>query len=132
MKKVIILILIIALFAFSSYPSFLRLPEPLINTSQTGEMKVSKYIYNNYPSTIIYTNHNYPVFAYYTQNKIIKLENQNDLFYKTYKTKMDENGILIVYNDTYKEPSIQWLGNASEFTYLNNMDNIYIYNYSIN
>jgi 4-amino-4-deoxy-L-arabinose transferase-like glycosyltransferase len=123
--------IMILLFIFSSYSSFSRMSEPLINTYQTDEMKISKFISNKYHLNTIYTNHNYPVFAYYTGFKTIKLEYQNELFYSTYKDEMKENGLIIIYNDTNKEPNLNWLLNNSEFNYIDNFNEIFIFEFEL-
>ena len=123
--------LIVLLFLSAFYPSFIKLKEPLISSSASIEMMASKFIVENYPEqVIIYSNHNYPIFAYHTGYKTLRLENQDEQFYDYYAEEMNESGIIIVYNNTNKYPKIEWLNNNSEFNYSTNIEEIFIYEYN--
>jgi hypothetical protein len=122
--------LVVLFFLSAFYPSFLKLKDPLINSSTSIEMMASQFIVENYPKdVIIYSNHNYPIFAYHTGYKTLRLENQDERFYDYYPLEMNASGIIIMYNNTNKHPKIDWLNNASEFRYSANFDEIYIYEY---
>jgi hypothetical protein len=93
-------------------------------------MKASEFIKQNYaPNTTVYTNNNYPVFAYYTQMKTIVLENQDQSFYSAFPDNMREKGLLIIYKDL-KHPSVEWANSNSHFKLVKELENIRIYEYN--
>ncbi|MEK6947648.1 MAG: glycosyltransferase family 39 protein [Nanoarchaeota archaeon] len=78
------------LFLLSFYPSLNNIiNEPFIYHTTTDEIEASSYIKNNYNNITIYTHYNYPVFAYYTQLKTLKIDKNNI-----------NPGIFIIYNNS--------------------------------
>ncbi|NQU78388.1 glycosyltransferase family 39 protein [Candidatus Woesearchaeota archaeon] len=126
----IALILVILLGIGSFAPSFSTLSQPLVNTYQSEEMLASKFIRENYSEdSVIHTNHNYPVFAYYTKMKILKLEERDNTFYTVFPGNMEEDGLLIIYNGT-KHPTKEWVDNNRHFRFVKEFQNIVIYEYN--
>jgi len=92
-------------------------------------MGMSEYIKNNYPpETIVYTNQNYPVYAYYTGMKVVRLLHEDDSFYRTYKDAMKDKGLLIAY-PRIKKPSEEWLDGNPLFSKKKELDGIILYEY---
>lgn len=121
---------IIAAMLFVSFqPVFSVLSLPPVNTSKTEEMTLSEYISGKYPlDAIIYTNQNYPVYSYYTKRKVIRLLQEDESFYETYKESMKYDGLLIVYQGI-KKPSKEWLDRNPEFKKQKEVNGITLYEY---
>ncbi|MBW2991396.1 glycosyltransferase family 39 protein [Candidatus Woesearchaeota archaeon] len=123
------LFFIVVIFLGSFAPSFTKLSAPLINTYKTEEMEVSEFIVETYPpSTVIYSNHNYHVFAYYTKMRTLKLENQDESFYAVFPKNMKEKGLLLIYKGI-KHPTPEWTNNNPTFKLAKEFTNIRIYEY---
>ncbi len=130
-RNYVILGIIAIIVVLSIYSSFEKISTPFQNTYSTEEMQVSQYIKSEYPTnTIIYSNDNYPVFAYYTGMRVIKLEHQDETFYNTYKSEMKYDGLLIIYKDK-KQPTSNWLGNNTKFALKKEFQTALLYEYKI-
>ena len=128
--RFILLILIFTLAIFSFIPSFTDLSKPWINIHKTDEMKVSDFIVDNYPeNTTIYTNQNYPVFAYYTGYNVVKLEEQDRTFYEVFPENTPKPGLLIIYKGL-KHPSSIWVESNSRFRFGKSFGDIMIFEYN--
>lgn len=124
----ILFIIILSIANFGE--SFSRLNEPFINTEMTDAVAVSTYIKSlNQENSVIYANNDYPVYAYYTGMKVVKLEYQDESFYKFYLEDMNRNGFFIYYKNTEKEPSQSWLDSNSHFLKIKEVGNIIVYEY---
>jgi hypothetical protein len=128
--KYMSLIALVLLGVFSFMPVFERTSQPFINTFQTEEMKASEFIKQNYtPSTTIYTNNNYPVFAYYTQMKVVVLEERDQMFYSVFPDNMKEEGIIIVYKG-FNHPTLEWIDSNAHFKLAKEFENLIVYHYN--
>lgn len=123
------LIIIAGILFFSFQPVFSGLNVPFINTSSTDEMEISEYINDKYSQdAVIYSNQNYPVYAYYTKRKVIRLLQEDDSFYRTYNETMDNGGLLIVYPGI-KKPDPEWLDASPLFRKETEINGIILYEY---
>ncbi|MFH1587435.1 MAG: glycosyltransferase family 39 protein [Candidatus Diapherotrites archaeon] len=121
------------LLFFSFADSFSTLNEPFVNPEiTTEEFKVSQFIKElDLPTdTVIYANHNWPVFAYYAGYSTVRLEPANEDFYNKFPANMGKSGILIVYRG-FLNPAIDWLDTRQEFNKIREFDNVVIYRYMI-
>jgi hypothetical protein len=96
----------------------------------SDEIMMSNYINSLYYSEILYTNTNWPVFAYYTNKTIIVVWPQDEEFYSEYKKVMTNEGYFVI--SKYKHPTINDINNMSEFSFLYNKGDNYIYFYQPN
>ncbi len=121
------------LLFFSFADSFSTLNEPFVNPDiTTEEFKVSQFIKElDLPAdTIIYANHNWPVFAYYISYRTVRLEPADGDFYKEFPANMEKSGIIIVYRD-FLNPTTDWLDARQEFNKIEEFDGVIIYRYQI-
>lgn len=79
---------------------------------------------------VVYSNHNWPVFAYYS-NRSVKAVPYDDSFFLHYKSIMDKPGFIVITDNVNKPPSIEWLNNSSEFVFLKRINNLHLYKYNI-
>jgi len=132
--KILVITGLILITVFSFQASFERINEPFINPKiTTEEYEVSEFINKlNMPKeNVIYANHNYPVFAYYTELKVIRLKEVGEDFYQEYPKNMKKHGILVLYNDSL-DPTEEWAKKQAEFSKIKKFDNISLYSYSPN
>ncbi len=103
----------------------------LIDYTETDEMKASFYIKDqmNYDG-IIYSNHNWPVFAYYSGAKTILIWPNDERFYQVAKEIMKYPGLLIIEKGIQKHPTTEWLDENPKFNFIKRQGNIFIYKYS--
>ncbi len=128
------LILFAALGA-NSWPIYHRFDTGFFDHSISQEMVVSDYLKQNFPaSTILYTNVNYPDFAYYTNMKVLALPETGEALYERI-SKLPSDGILIAYkiddsgNDAEVEPQISYLDANRHFTRIREFPTLILYQY---
>ena len=128
-SKAVSLAIIAGIFFISFQPVFSVFSLPFVNVSETDEMKLSEHIKNKYSeNAVIYSNQNYPVYAYYTKRKVIRLLQEDDSFYRTYNETMDTGGLLIAYPGV-KKPSAEWLDANPLFRKETEVNGIALYEY---
>jgi len=128
-SKAVSFAVIAGLFFISFLPVFSVLSLPFINVSKTDEMALSDYVKNKYSQdVVIYANENYPVYAYYTKRKVIRLLQEDESFYRTYNETMKSQGLLIVYPGI-KKPSAEWLDANPLFRKETEVNGIALYEY---
>jgi 4-amino-4-deoxy-L-arabinose transferase-like glycosyltransferase len=117
-------------FTFASFPKDFFEKIQIIDYTENEVMKASKYIINklDYNGTI-YANHNWPVFAYYTELKTIPLWPYTSLFYEEYTSLMREKGLLIVEKGIDKYPRKEWLDKNPDFRFVSEEGIFYFYEY---
>ncbi|HZX19443.1 MAG TPA: glycosyltransferase family 39 protein [archaeon] len=96
-KKIMCIIAVSGIAIFSFYPSFDYFAGSTINTEYTTEeFLASQYIVElAEEGDVLYTDFNYPVFAYYTKLKVVEITKYNyseDLFAE----KFSKNGIVVL------------------------------------
>jgi len=121
-------IIIIVILLFIHIAPCLKFNKPIVNYATSNEMDVSNYIINNLDTNnhMIYANCNYPVFAYYTNLKTIKLTNFNEKYFEN----MNQKGYLIIYKDLDIPPTYFWVDTKEEFVKIKEFENIIIYKYT--
>jgi hypothetical protein len=121
------IILICILLIFSISPTFKRLNSPFINVAQSEEMVVSNFIKNiSSKNSEVYTNINYPVFAYYTKLKTNKLDYTDYNDFKTDYNNLNK-GYFIVYNDLEIPPYLSWFEKDNHFKLIHTTENISVF-----
>ncbi|HEV2305672.1 MAG TPA: hypothetical protein VGR93_09155 [Candidatus Acidoferrales bacterium] len=116
--------------------NFYRFDYSFIDHSVSEEMEVSEFLNRTAsPSAVLYTNMNYPDFAYYRCFKVDSLpENRQDL-YASLKNLPNDN-ILIAYRqddpDAPAEPAPHWLNSNPHFHRLREFPSLVLYQYRAN
>ena len=90
---------------------------------------MSEYLKGLNSTDIIYSNQNYPVYAYYTGMRLQALWPQDKTFYDVFPKNMEEAGFFILYRNVNKEPNFQWLESSDKFTRLKEFGEIIIFSY---
>jgi hypothetical protein len=129
--KPFVLIFIFVLLLFYASPAFSRLNEPFINKEiTTEEFQVSKFIneLNFSEETVLYANNNWPVFAYYTGLKTVRLTPSTEDFYSVFPENMPNSGVFIAYRNRCC-PEISWINERNEFEKIKEFENTVIYIY---
>jgi hypothetical protein len=81
-------------------------------------------------SGIVYSNHNWPVFAYYSNTKVIPIWPNDNRFYSVAKEIMKEPGLIIAEKGIDKHPTLEWLDSNPDFNFVRRQGNIFAYKYS--
>lgn len=102
----------------------------LLDFSQNDDIRASNFITSNFPNdTLIYTNYRWPVFAYYTGYNVTLLTPWNESFYSDYKKIMTSPGLIIASNWKEHEPSVIWLNENPDFTFVDSVGEVQIFKY---
>jgi hypothetical protein len=111
-------------FVLTIMPCFSVFHGQFANTYETEEMRVSAYIKEHYPSdSIIYTNDNFPVFAYYTG---MITRNGNDV--SAINREKKETILFIVY-PLPNSSMTRWVRDQSSLNNIKNFETIQLYEY---
>src|SRR5260370_1705467 len=95
-------------------------------------MQVSDFWSRDMPrSTVLYTNFNYPVFAYYTGLPIQPLLVRDPTFYQDLSRQMPADGILIAYKDLNEDPRVEWLDSNPHFRRFKEFPSLLVYEYRV-
>jgi 4-amino-4-deoxy-L-arabinose transferase-like glycosyltransferase len=101
-----------------------------INRRITDEVAVSRYLVSlNKTVNLIYSNQNYPVYAYYTGMDVEVLINQDRHFYNVFPNNMKKEGFFIYYKSVKKEPNKKWLDSNKKFIRLKEIGDVIVYDY---
>jgi 4-amino-4-deoxy-L-arabinose transferase-like glycosyltransferase len=115
------------------WPDYQRFSGGFIDHSVSEEMRVSEYLNKNFPpATILYSNLEYPTFAYYTNFKVQDLpEDGNDLYWSL--NHLPAEGVLIAYTrypGYYPPlPPLAWLDANPHFRRLQEFPSMVLYQY---
>ena len=128
-NTVVLFFIVLSIVSFSG--AFSRLNGPFLNTQETVPVKVSNYIKSLGESNkVIYSNQDYPVYAYYTGMRVVKIEQQDKTFYSAFPSNMPKDGFFIYYKNIPKEPNYEWLESNKHFKRLKEIDNVIVYEYT--
>ena len=101
-----------------------------INQWQSEEDIVSDYINNNLTdANCIYTNNNYPVFAYNTNIDVFALCLHPNIFFNSFPENMKKNCLFILYKNLETQPKQEWFDNSLQFKKIKEFENIILYDY---
>jgi 4-amino-4-deoxy-L-arabinose transferase-like glycosyltransferase len=78
---------------------------------------------------VIYSNHLWPVIAYYSKRKTLDLWPRDESFYRVYPRNLKQDGYLVVYEGVGKEPSRDWLDRNPEFHQVQQFGHVIVYEY---
>jgi 4-amino-4-deoxy-L-arabinose transferase-like glycosyltransferase len=109
-----------------------RMDTGLLDHSVSEEMQVSEFLNRNVPSgTVLYTNCNYPDFAYYTNLPVEALDESGPELYGEL-SGLKDGGVLIAYkpeNGWDAEPSLAWVDSNPHFRRMQEFPTLVVYQY---
>jgi 4-amino-4-deoxy-L-arabinose transferase-like glycosyltransferase len=127
--------LVVAACAYSIWPTHHRFDSGFVDRSVSEEMTVSEFLARSVPpSTVLYTNFNYPDFAYYTNFQVRALpEDGGDL--QDSLENLPSDGVLIAYRqddeDAPAEPDPAWLKSNPHYRQLQEFPSLVLYEYHV-
>lgn len=125
-------VVLAGVLVYSFLPVRERFQSLLIDPDISEEMQVSDFLSRNIPPrTVLYTNFNYPVFAYYTGLPIQPLLVRNPTFYQNLSRQMPADGILIAYKDLNEDPRVEWLDSNPHFRRFREFPSLLVYEYRV-
>ena len=125
-------VVLTGVLVYSFLPVRERFQSPFIDPDISEEMQVSDFLSRNIPPrTVLYTNFNYPVFAYYTGLSIQPLPVRDPAFYQDLSRQMPADGILIAYKDLSEDPRVEWLDSNPHFRRFKEFPSLLVYEYRV-
>ena len=126
-------VLLAGTLTFTFLPVRERFESPFIDDEVSEEMQVSDFLNHSVPSsTVLYSNFNYPVFAYYTNLPIHRLQERGPALYEGLD-RLPGDGILIAYkpNDVIGDPRLEWLDSNLHFRRFREFPSLVLYEYRV-
>ncbi|MFZ0687294.1 MAG: glycosyltransferase family 39 protein [Terriglobales bacterium] len=117
--------------AYTFLPDRHRFDDPFVDDEESEEMQVSDFLTHTVPpSTLLYSNFNYPVFGWLTNLTIHRLPESGPALYDAL-SHLPSNGILIAYkpNDEITEPRPEWLDSNPHFRRFHDFPGLVLYEY---
>jgi len=111
-----------------------RFESPFVDGEVSEEMQVSDFLNHSVPpATVLYSNFNYPVFAYYTNLRVHRLSESGPVLYDALN-RLPGDGILIAYreNDAIADPRLEWLDSNPHFRRFQEFPSLVLYEYRAN
>jgi 4-amino-4-deoxy-L-arabinose transferase-like glycosyltransferase len=124
-------VLLVGALAYTVLPVRQRFESPFVDDDVSEEMQVSDFLNHNVPpATVLYSNFNYPVFAYYTNLRVHRLPGSGPALYDALD-HLPSDGILIAYreNDIIADPHLEWLDSNSRFRRFREFPSLVLYEY---
>ena len=84
---------------------------------------------NTAPNAVVYSNHLWPVLAYYSKRKTVIVWPNDERFYRSYPKNMSENGYFTFYTGVEKRPDSFWVEGRPEFQKMTQFGNVVLYSY---
>lgn len=118
-----------ALIIWGVLPAIPRFQQPFINLYVTDEMGAAQYLESLPPprQAVLYVNHNFPVFGYYTRLPI-RITPRDSAFYEVLPKNMPERGYSVFYKDG-RAPSIDSIERNPNFRRLREFPSLVVYSY---
>lgn len=127
-------VLLIGALTYSFLPLRQIFASPFFDDEVSEEMQISDFLNHSVPpTTVLYSNVNYPVFAYYTNLKVSKLPGPGPALYDALN-RLPEDGILIAYKESPEitDPRLEWLDSSPHFRRYREFPSVVLYKYSAN
>jgi 4-amino-4-deoxy-L-arabinose transferase-like glycosyltransferase len=124
-------VLLVGSLVYSFLPVRQRFQSPFVDDEVSEEMQVSDFLNHNVPhTTVLYSNFNYPVFAYYTNLPVRRLPESGPALYDALN-RLPSDGILIVYKEKniIADPSLEWLDSNPQFRRFRDFNLLALYEY---
>jgi 4-amino-4-deoxy-L-arabinose transferase-like glycosyltransferase len=129
-------VLLVAALGYTFLSVLQRFDAPLVEDEVTEEMQVSDFLSGNVPpATVLYSNFNYPVFAYYTNLPVHSLPESGPALYNLLD-RLPSDGILIAYkeskeNDIIADPRLGWLDANPHYHRFQEFPSLVLYEYRV-
>lgn len=81
------------------------------------------------PDEVVYSNHIWPIVAFYTKRKTVRIWPSDERFYEYFPHNMPHNGLLVFYRGVEKQPTEDWLARRPEFQRLPEFGSAVVYAY---
>jgi hypothetical protein len=123
--------LLVGALAYTFLPVRERFAEDFVDDEVSQDMKVSDFLIHNLPpATVLYSNFNYPVFAWYTNLPVQRLPESGPDLYDAL-TQLPGDGILIAYkpSDEVVDPHLDWLDANPHFRRFREFPALVLYEY---
>jgi 4-amino-4-deoxy-L-arabinose transferase-like glycosyltransferase len=125
-------VLLVGALVYTFLPVRERFQAPFVDNELSEEMQISDFLSHAVPpNTVLYSNFNYPVFAWYTDLPMHRLpesfpENRPALYDAL--NHLSSNGILIAYkNDVVTDPRLGWLDSNPHFRRFREFPSVVLY-----
>ena len=124
-------VFLVGALAYTFLPLRERFGLPFVYDGVSEEMQVSDFLTHNVPpTTVLYSNFNYPVFAYYTNLQVHRLPESGPALYDALN-RLPGDGILIAYkeSDLIADPRLNWLDSDPHFRRFREFPSLILYKY---
>jgi 4-amino-4-deoxy-L-arabinose transferase-like glycosyltransferase len=124
-------LLLVGVLAYTFLPVRQRFESPFIDDEVSEDMQVSDFLNHSVPpNTVLYSNFNYPVFAYYTNLPVHRLPESGPRLYEALN-RLPSEGILIAYkpDDVIADPRLEWLDSNPHFRRFREFPSLVLYEY---
>ncbi len=124
-------VLLVGGLACTFLPVRQRFESPFVDDDLSEEMQVSDFLSHNVPpGTVLYSNFNYPVFAYYTNLPVHRLLGTGRALYDALN-RLPGDGILIAYkeNGVIVDPRLEWLDSNPHYRRFREFPSLVLYEY---
>jgi 4-amino-4-deoxy-L-arabinose transferase-like glycosyltransferase len=117
--------------AYTFLPVRQRFEEPFVDDEVSEEMQVAEFLTESVPAaTVLYSNFNYPVFAWHTNLRVHRLPESGAALYDALE-RLPGDGIVIAYkpSDEIAEPRLEWLDSNPHFRRFREFPKLVLYEY---
>ena len=124
-------VLLVGALAYTFLPVRQRFESPFVDDEVSEEMQVSDFLNHSVPpATVLYSNFNYPVFAYYTNLQVRRLLQHGSALYDALN-RLPGDGILIAYRESnvIADPRLEWLDSNVHFRRFREFPSLVLYEY---
>lgn len=123
-------LLLVVLLVPASSEALSRLRGPAFNRQVTEPVAHSRFLVSlRRPGAVIYANHDYPVYAYYTGMPTIVVPG-DESFYVAAAEAMKEKGFFIHYKQIGKQPRRGWLESQPKFRKIREGREVAVYEFT--
>jgi hypothetical protein len=110
-------VLLVGALTYTFLPDRQRFEDSFVDDEVSEDQEVSGFLNQNLPpGTVLYSNFNYPVFAWYTNLPVHQLPESGPTLYDALN-HLPGDGIVIAYkpSDEIAEPRLEWLDSNPHF-----------------
>lgn len=118
---------------YAFWPTTQIFQNPFLDNEVYDQIVVSEYLTKTLPANaVLYSVVDYPVFAYYTNLKVVPVLGTGNELYETLES-LPEDGVFIAYkeSDTADGPRLSWLDANPHFKRMREFPTIVVYSYRV-
>jgi 4-amino-4-deoxy-L-arabinose transferase-like glycosyltransferase len=123
--------LLVGALAYTFLPVRQRFESPFFDNEVGEDVEVSDFLNHSVSAnTVLYSNFNYPVFAYYTNLPVHRLPESGPALYDALN-HLPGDGIMIAYraNEDIADPRLEWLDSNPHFRRFREFPSLVLYEY---